>query len=109
MQDHSDNSSLKILGFYSISVNLESQTATNSFVIATLYDKDGKVISTRTCTSRTGNYYSALSGALRNRSEKKLETCKSKDYSLAADSDPHVEVLEDILSTAALVLCLSDQ
>ena len=104
MQDHSDNSSLKILGFYSISVNLESQTATNSFVSATLYDKDGKVISTRTCTSRTGNYYSALSGALRNRSEK-----KSKDYSLAADSDPHVEVLEDILSTAALVLCLSDQ
>jgi hypothetical protein len=25
------------------------------------------------------------------------------------DSDPHVEVLEDILSTAALVLCLSHQ
>jgi hypothetical protein len=32
-----------------------------------------------------------------------------KNYSLAADSDPYVEVLEDILSTAALVLCLSDQ
>jgi len=57
------------LGFYSISVNLESQTATNSFVSATLYDKDGKVISPRSCTNRTGKYYSALSGALRNRSD----------------------------------------
>jgi hypothetical protein len=38
----SDNSRLDILGFYYISVNLESQTATNSFVNATLYDKDGK-------------------------------------------------------------------
>ncbi|PWU81998.1 MAG: hypothetical protein DLM72_04160 [Candidatus Nitrosopolaris wilkensis] len=33
------------MGFYYINVNLESQTATNSFVIVTLYDKDGKVIS----------------------------------------------------------------
>lgn len=48
LQVHSDNSRLDILGFYYINVNLESQAATNcacSFVIVTLYDKDGKVIS----------------------------------------------------------------
>ena len=69
LQVHSDNSRLDILRFYYINVNLESQTATNSFVIATLYDKDGKVISPRSCTNRTGKYYSALSGALRNGSD----------------------------------------
>jgi hypothetical protein len=45
LQVHSDNSRLDILGFYYKNVNLESQAATNSFVIVTLYDKDGKVIS----------------------------------------------------------------
>jgi hypothetical protein len=45
LQVHSDNSRLDILGFYYINVNLESQTATKSFVIVTLYDKEGKVIS----------------------------------------------------------------
>jgi hypothetical protein len=92
---HSDNSRLDILGFYYINgriVNGGPLTAADSSVIATLYDKDSKVIAIGRALAEPVNIIPNSHAAFGIVATEKLQTYKIKSYSLIADSDQYVSL-----------------
>lgn len=91
------SSRLDVLGTYYINVIARNEgdvTATNTMVIATLYDKDGKVVSIGRALAEPG--YGSTSLASGQEAgfgivvTEKLQTYKAVRYSLVADSDQYV-------------------
>jgi hypothetical protein len=92
---HSDNSRLDIFGFYYINgkiVNEGQLTATNTNAIATLYDKDGKVIAIGRALTEPTDIMPFSQAAIGFAITEKLQTYKTKSYSLIADSDQYVSL-----------------
>ncbi len=96
MKIMTSNSRLDILGTYYINViarNDGDVTATNSIVVATLYDKDGKVVSIGRALAEPG--YGSTDLAPGQEAgfgivvTEKLQTYKTVQYSLVADSDQY--------------------
>lgn len=93
----SANSRLDVLGLYFINVNARndgSETATNPIVIATLYDKDGKVVAVGEALAEGGDRVTDLSPG-QNAGfgvviSERLQTYKAARFSLVADSDQYV-------------------
>jgi hypothetical protein len=84
---------LDLTGFYYINgkvINQGEQTATNSLVIATLYDKDGRVIALGRAQTEPVNITSRSEAPFGIAVTEKLQTYKEKRYSLLADSDQYV-------------------
>jgi hypothetical protein len=93
----SSNSKLDLLGTYYIAgriVNDGSQDATNSMIIASLHDKDGKVIVVGRAQTEPVNISSHSQAAFDIPVTESLQTYKVKSYSLIADSDQYVVVPE---------------
>jgi hypothetical protein len=93
----SSNSKLDLLGTYYIAgrvVNDGSQDATNSMVIASLYDKGGKVVVVGRAQTEPVNISSHSQAAFDIPVTEKSQTYKVKSYSLIADSDQYVVVPE---------------
>jgi hypothetical protein len=91
----SDNSRLDILGFYYINgriLNGGPLTATDSSAIATLYDKDGKVIAIGRALAEPVNIGPDSQAAFGLAVTEKLQTYKIKSYSLLADSDQYASL-----------------
>ena len=90
---HSDNSRLDILGFYYINGRISNEgsiTATDSSVVATLYDKDGKVIAIGRALAEPANI---LPDSLANFGivvAEKSQVHKTRGYSLMAFSTQYV-------------------
>ena len=86
---HSENSRLDILGFYYINGRISNEgsiTATDSSVVATLYDKDGKVIAIGRALAEPANI---LPNSLANFGiavTEKSQVHKTRGYSLMAFS-----------------------
>jgi hypothetical protein len=90
-----DNSRLDILGFYYINgriLNGGPSTATDSSVIATLYDKEGKVIAIGRALAEPVNIDPDSQAAFGLAVTEKLQTHKIKNYSLIAESDQYVSL-----------------
>ncbi|HYY70983.1 MAG TPA: FxLYD domain-containing protein [Nitrososphaeraceae archaeon] len=90
-----DNSRLDILGFYYINgriLNGGPSTATDSSVIATLYDKGGKVIAIGRALAEPVNIGPDSQAAFGLAVTEKLQTHKIKSYSLIAESDQYVSL-----------------
>ncbi|MEM2141550.1 CFI-box-CTERM domain-containing protein [Nitrososphaera sp.] len=93
----SASSRLDVLGLYFINVNARndgSETATNPIVIATLYDKDGKVVAVGEALAEGGDRVTDLSPG-QNAGfgvvvSERLQTYKAARFSLVADSDQYV-------------------
>jgi hypothetical protein len=86
---------LDLTGFYYINgkvINQGEQTATNSLVIATLYDKDGRVIALGRAQTEPVNITSSSEAPFGIAVTEKLQTYKAKRYSLLADSDQYVTI-----------------
>ena len=86
---------LDLTGFYYINgmvTNQGEQTATNSLVIATLYDKDGRVIALGRAQTEPVNITSHSQAPFGVAVTEKLQTYKVKHYSLLADSDQYVTI-----------------
>ncbi len=86
-----------VTGFYYINgrvTNAGSRISTNSTVIATFYDKDGKVISIGRTQAEPLNIASQSNGAFGLASIEKLQTYKIKTFSLAAESDEYLTIPE---------------
>jgi hypothetical protein len=92
----SSNSRLDVLGIYYINAaarNEGQETATNAIMIATLYDKDGRVVAVSKALAEAGQGSSNMTAG----SEapfgiavtEKLQTYKTARYSLVADSDQY--------------------
>jgi hypothetical protein len=91
----SDNSRLDILGFYYINgkiLNGGPLTATDSSAIATLYDKDGKVIAIGRALAEPVNIGPDSQAAFGVAVTEKSQTYKIKSYSLIADSNQYVSL-----------------
>jgi hypothetical protein len=91
----SDNSRLDILGFYYINGRILNEgplTATDSSAIATLYDKDGKVIAIGRALAEPVNIRPDGQAAFGVAVTEKLQTYKIKSYSLIADSNQYVSL-----------------
>jgi hypothetical protein len=90
---HSENSRLDILGFYYINGRISNEgsiTATDSSVVATLYDKDGKVIAIGRALAEPANI---LPDSLANFGiavAEKSQVHKTRGYSLMAFSTQYV-------------------
>ena len=90
---HSENSRLDILGFYYINGRISNEgsiTATDSSVVATLYDKDGKVIAIGRALAEPVNI---LPDSLANFGiavTEKSQVHKTRGYSLMAFSTQYV-------------------
>jgi hypothetical protein len=90
-----DNSRLDILGFYYINgriLNGGPLTATDSSIIATLYDKEGKVIAIGRALAEPVNISPDSQAAFGLAVTEKLQTHKIKSYSLIAESDQYVSL-----------------
>ena len=86
------NSRIDILGFYYVNgiiSNKGSEPATNTLVIATMYDKNGNVISIGRAMSEPVNITSHSEAAFGIAITEKLQTYKVKEFSLSADSDQY--------------------
>lgn len=106
----SSNSKLDLLGTYYIAgrvVNDGSQDATNSMIIASLYDKDGKVIVVGRAQTEPVNISSHSQAAFDIPVTEKSQTYKVKSYSLIADSDQYVVVPEFSHLTAIIFFVLT--
>lgn len=93
----SNSSKLDITGVYYVKgrvVNEGSEDATNSMIIATLYDKDGKVAVVGRAQTEPVNISSHSEAAFDLPVTEALQTYKVKSYSLLADSDQYVVVPE---------------
>src|SRR4029079_10858139 len=93
----SSNSKLDLLGTYYIAgrvLNDGSQDATNSMIIASLYDKDGKVIVVGRAQTEPVNISSHSQAAFDIPVTEKSQTYKVKSYSLIEDSDQYVVIPE---------------
>jgi hypothetical protein len=93
----SNNSRLDLMGVYYIVgrvINEGSQDVTNCMIIATLYDKDGKVITIGRAQTEPVNISSHSESAFDLPVTEKLQTYKVKSYSLVADSDQYVTIPE---------------
>lgn len=91
----SANDRLDLTGFYYINgqiINQGEQTATNTNVIATLYDKDGRVIALGRAQTEPVNITSQSEAPFGLAVTEKLQTYKTKHYSLLADSDQYVTI-----------------
>jgi hypothetical protein len=94
----SSNSRLDLLGVYYINAlvtNEGKETTTNSILIATLYDKDGKVIAIGKALAEVGgpdisDVPPQSSAAFSVVVAEKLQTYKTASYSLVTDSDQYV-------------------
>jgi hypothetical protein len=102
----SDNSRLDLYGFYYINgkvVNKGSYTASNSMVVATLYDKDGKVVAIGRAQTEPVNITSQSEAAFGIAVTDKAQTHKVKRFTLIADSDEYLTVPEfSVLSLSLL-------
>ena len=86
------NSRIDILGFYYVNgivSNKGSGPATDTLVIATMYDKNGNVISIGRAMSEPVNITSHSEAAFGIAITDKLQTFKVKNFSLSADSDQY--------------------
>lgn len=102
----SANSRLDVLGVYFINVSTRNdgdETATNPLVIATLYDKDGKVVAIGEGLVEIGSRVSDLlpgrNGGSAIAVAERLQTYKATRLSLVADSDQYVS--ETVMIEAA--------
>ena len=90
-------SRLDVLGLYFINVNARNEgnnTATNPIVVATLYDRDGKVVAVGEALAEGGDRVTDL-GPGQNAGfgvvvSERLQTYKAARFSLVADSDQYV-------------------
>ncbi len=92
----SSNSRLDLLGTYYINANAGNEgqeTATNAIMIATLYDKDGKVIAIGNALAEAGpgssNITAGSEAPFGIAITEKMQTYKTVRYSLVADSDQY--------------------
>lgn len=93
----SNSSKLDLTGVYYVKgrvVNEGSEDTTNSMIIATLYDKDGKVAVVGRAQTEPVNISSHSEAAFDLPVTEALQTYKVKSYSLLADSDQYVVVPE---------------
>jgi hypothetical protein len=93
----SNSSKLDLTGVYYVKgrvVNEGSEDATNSVIIATLYDKDGKVAVVGRAQTEPVNISSHSEAAFDLPVTEALQTYKVKSYSLLADSDQYVVIPE---------------
>jgi len=93
----SNSSKLDLTGVYYVKgrvVNEGSEDTTNSMIIATLYDKDGKVAVVGRAQTEPVNISSHSDAAFDLPVTEALQTYKVKSYSLLADSDQYVVVPE---------------
>jgi hypothetical protein len=93
----SNSSKLDLTGVYYVKgrvVNEGSEDATNSMIIATLYDKDGKVAVVGRAQTEPVNISSHSEAAFDLPVTEALQTYKVKSYSLLADSDQYIVVPE---------------
>ena len=98
---YSDNSRLDILGFYYINGRISNEgplTATNSSVVASLYDKDGKVIAIGRALAEPVNIPSDNQASFGIAVTEKSQTYKTKNYSLVAYSDQGVSSPLSVMS-----------
>ena len=105
----SNSSKLDLTGVYYIKgrvVNEGSKDATNSMIIATLYNKDGKVVVVGRGQTEPVNISSHSEAAFDFPVTEALQTYKVKSYSLLADSDQYVVVPEFSRSTTIGLLFL---
>ena len=90
---YSDNAKLNILGVYFINgriLNKGSVTATDSSVVATLYDKDGKVIAHGRALAEPVNIPSGNQASFGIAVAEKSQAYKTKNLSLVAYSDQYL-------------------
>ena len=93
----SNSSKLDLTGVYYVKgrvINEGSEDATNSMIIATLYDKDGKVAVVGRAQTEPVNISSHSEAAFDLPVTEALQTYKVKSYSLLADSDQYVVIPE---------------
>lgn len=98
---YSDNSRLDILGFYYINGRISNEgplTATNSSVVASLYDKDGKVIAIGRALAEPVNIPSDNQASFGIAVTQKSQTYKTKNFSLVAYSDQGVSSPLSVMS-----------
>jgi hypothetical protein len=98
---YSDNSRLDILGFYYINGRISNEgslTATNSSVVASLYDKDGKVIAIGRALAEPVNISSGNQASFGMAVTEKSQTYKTKSYSLVVYSDQGVSSPLSVMS-----------
>jgi hypothetical protein len=93
----SSNSRLDLLGTYYINANARNEgqeTATNAILIATLYDKDGKVIALGNALAEAGpgssNITAGSEAPFGISITDKMQTPKTARYSLVVDSDQYI-------------------
>jgi hypothetical protein len=90
---YSDNAKLNILGFYFINGRISNEgpvTATDSSVVATLYDKDGNVIALGRAVAEPANIPSGTQASFGIAVTEKSQVYKTKSYSLVAYSDQYL-------------------
>jgi hypothetical protein len=90
-----DSSRQDIIGFYYINgiiFNSADTNANNSIAVATLYDKDGRVIAIGRGLAEPKDISSNSSANFGLAIIDKLQTPKGKSYSVVADSDSYVSI-----------------
>jgi hypothetical protein len=93
---YSDNAKLNILGFYFINGRISNEgpvTATDSSVVATLYDKDGNVIALGRAIAEPANIPSGTQASFGIAVTEKSQVYKTKSYSLVSYSDQYLSPL----------------
>lgn len=102
MKVYSDNSRLDIiLGFYYINGRISNEgslTAPDTSVVATLYDKEGKVIALGRALAEPVNIPTGNQASFGIAVTEKLQTHKTKSYSLVAYSDEYFSSPVSIVS-----------
>jgi hypothetical protein len=97
-----DNAKLNILGFYYINGRISndgSVTATDSSVVATLYDKDGNVIALGRAVAEPANIPPGTQASFGIAVTEKSQVYKTKSYSLVAYSDQYLSPPMSIVYT----------
>lgn len=105
----SNSSKLDLTGVYYIKgrvVNEGVEAATNSMIVATLFDKDGKIAVIGTAQTEPVNISSHSEAAFDLPVTEALQTYKVKSYTLSVDSDQYVVVPEFSQSIAMELLFL---
>lgn len=105
----SNSSKLDLTGVYYIKgrvVNEGVEAATNSMIIATLFDKDGKIAVVGRAQTEPVNISSHSEAAFDLPVTEALQTYKVKSYTLSVDSDQYVVVPEFSQSIAMEILFL---
>ena len=90
---YSGNAKLNVLGFYYINGRISNEgpvTATDSSVVATLYDKDGNVIALGRAVAEPANIPSGTQASFGIAVTEKSQVYKTKSYSLVAYSDQYL-------------------